>query len=316
MKYREFRSMNTDILMAAEGKDDAIETGFRQAQAFIQAGEKRFTRFHDESELSRLNRAAGTWFDASQDLYDVVTLAYNYHLQTEGLFDPSVLGALEQAGYDRSMEAVRMRTSSYAPAATLARVKPHEFSELRTDPDGKRIWLPPEVRIDLGGIAKGWIAERAAKLLANYAKACVVDAGGDAFFVGYPANEKTWRITLEDPGDPERGLAVLKLGPGAVATSAITKRRWQQGGKTQHHLIDPRTQRSADTDWLSVTVIAPYAAEAEVFAKSLLIGGSYESQRIAEMSGRIEFIAVDGQGKLWGSRHSKDYLDVTNQQLH
>ncbi len=166
------------------------------------------------------------------------------------------------------------------------------------------------MRIDLGGIAKGWIAEQAARRLSAWSPACAVDAGGDVYFHGLPAGETSWRITLEDPLDAGRGLAVLKVGPGAVATSATTKRRWKQDSKARHHLIDPRTQQPAEGDWISVTVIAPHTPEAEVLAKCLLIGGPQEAERLAATMLGVEFIAIDKNKQLWGSKHSRELLDV------
>ena len=308
MHSHEFRAMNTGILLAGEGPREAVETGFSLAQKFIEDSEKRFTRFSSQSELAQLNRSAGGWFDASKEMFEVVSLALQLYRQTAGLFDPSILEALEQAGYDRSMDEIRL----YGPTAVtvLARPKLHHFSEIRLDEQRARIALPIEMRIDLGGIAKSWIAEQAALLLSGWAEACAVDAGGDIFFIGLPPGEKAWRVTLEDPLDEAVGLAVLKVPPGAVATSTVTRRRWKQGNKEQHHLIDPRTQQPAETDWLSVTVVASHAVQAEVYAKSLLIGGPQEMERITRLAGGIEFIAVDYQKKLWGSNHSLELLNV------
>jgi thiamine biosynthesis lipoprotein len=302
--------MNTGILLAGEGNREAVETGFSLAQKFIEDSEKRFTRFSDQSELAQLNRSAGGWFDASQEMFEVVSLALQLYRQTRGLFDPSILEALEQAGYDRSMDEIRLHGPT--EVTVLARPKLHHFSEIRLDgtPKRCRIALPIEMRIDLGGIAKSWIAEKAAVLLSGWSEACAVDAGGDIFFIGLPAGKKAWRVTVEDPLNEEHDLAALKVPPGAVATSTVTKRRWKQGNKEQHHLIDPRTQQPAETDWLSVTVVADHAAKAEVYAKSLLIGGPQEVDRITRLAGDIEFIAVDHQKKLWGSKHSPEILDV------
>jgi thiamine biosynthesis lipoprotein len=168
------------------------------------------------------------------------------------------------------------------------------------------------MRIDLGGIAKSWIAEQAALRLSAWTDACAVDAGGDIFFIGLPQGEKAWQVSLEDPlpSGEERDLATLKVQPGAVATSTVTKRRWKQGNQERHHLIDPRTQQPAETDWLSVTVVADHAAKAEVYAKSLLIGGPQAVERIMRLAGDIEFIAVDHEKKLWGSKHSPEILYV------
>jgi len=308
MRYYEFNAMSTQVLLAAEGPFEAVETGFQEAQAFIEAQERRFTRFSAESELSALNDAAGRWFAASPDLYALVALAADLHQRTRGLFDPAVLDALELAGYDRSIAELRRYG---APAAVQVLERPRElrFSALRLDPEKRRIRLPEGLRIDLGGIAKGWIAGRAAAGLSRWSKACAVDAGGDACMIGLPSGEASWRVTLEDPRDAARTLAVLKLPAGAVATSAVTRRRWQQGGQARHHLIDPRTQLPAASDWLSVTAVAPGAAEAEVYAKAILIGGMREANRLTNLYPDLEFIAVDQRGKLWGSRRGKELID-------
>jgi thiamine biosynthesis lipoprotein len=310
MQSYEFRAMNTGILLAGEGEREAVETGFSLAQKFVEDSEKRFTRFSNQSELAQLNRSAGSWFDASQDMFEVVSLALQLYKETGGLFDPSILEALEQAGYDRSMDEIRLHGPN--AVTVLPRPKLHYFNEVRLDvtPQRWRISLPGEMRIDLGGIAKSWIAEKAALLLSSWTNACAVDAGGDMFFIGLPQGEKAWRVTIENPLDDKSDLAVLKVPPGAVATSTVTKRRWKQGNREQHHLIDPRTQQPADTDWLSVTVVADHAAKAEVYAKSLLIGGPQEVERLTHNAGNIEFIAIDHQKKLWGSKNSPEILDV------
>jgi FAD:protein FMN transferase len=308
MEYAEFRAMNSDMLLAAEGDTDESARGFREARAFVEQTEARLTRFSEVSELAALNRSSGSWFRASEELYAVVREARAYFEHTNGLFDPSILDALEIAGYDKSMDEIRAHGAS-PRAGTTTRVV-HDLRAMQFDDAARAVWLPPAMRLDLGGIAKGWIAERAAHILAGFTDACLVDAGGDMFMVGLPADESAWRVGLEDPRDEQATLAVLRVGPGAVATSSVTKRLWQQGDRVQHHLIDPRHGEPAETDWLCVTVIAPHATTAEVFAKSLLIAGSREAEQIAARRDDIVFIAVDIQGKLWGSNHAKEFMDV------
>jgi FAD:protein FMN transferase len=308
MQTYEFKAMNTEILLAAEGSREAVETGFSQARAFIEASEKRFTRFSEESELSRLNRSAGQWFAASAEMIEVLGEALRLHEQTLGLFDPAVLKALEQAGYDRTMDDVRRFGAR--PAALPFRPGRYHFSDLVIDPAEQRVWLPPEMRIDLGGIAKGWIAEQAANLLAGWANACAVDAGGDMFMVGLPEGQAAWEVALENPFNFDQEMGVLHVGPGAVATSTTTRRHWSQAGQERHHLIDPRTAQPAQTDWVSVTVAAPHAVDAEVYAKSLLIGGSAQSDLLTRNFNEIIFIAVDHQKTLWGSLHSPEVFHV------
>jgi thiamine biosynthesis lipoprotein len=308
MEYREFRAMNSAILLVAEGEPEVITRGFDQAQALIASLEARFTRFSDTSELAQLNRSEGKWFRASAELFDVVQQSYDFARETNGLFDPSILEALESVGYDKSMDDLRAHGVTRMPASPSP--KTFDFGIVRLDPDARAIWLPCEMRLDLGGIAKGWIAERAAQELAAYSDACTVNAGGDLFMVGLPSGDGTWRVALEDPRDPDQTLAILRVGPGAVATSSTMKRRWQQGERVRHHLIDPRKGQPAETVWLSVTAIAPHAAAAEVFAKALLIAGPSEAEQIAVRRGDLAFIAVDRAGQLWGSKNAEEVLDV------
>ena len=325
MQYHELHAMSTEIVLAAEGAVDEVTAGFKKAEAFVHASEERFTRFTDTSELAQLNHSAGSWFSASPEMFELISLAMRMYRTTRGLFDPAILEALEKAGYDRTIEEVRSQAAvavhGYSVPQTmepnlnptLDRAGLYHFGDLRMEPagygKGGRIWLPHGLRIDLGGIGKGWIAEHAARVLAPYVSSCAVDAGGDLFMVGLPMGEKAWRVALEDPCDPGKTLAILKAGPGAVATSTVTKRRWNQDGQTRHHLIDPRTGLPAETDWLSVTVIGPHTAEAEVYAKSLLIGGRREVGRISGPTTGIEFITVDSNGKMWGSPHVLKFLE-------
>jgi thiamine biosynthesis lipoprotein len=310
MDYYEFRAMNSDVVFAAEGNPQRIEAGFLEAQKFVEDSEQRLSRFLDDSELSRLNRAQGEAFYASPALFELVKLTRSYYDQTGGLFDPSILPDLKRAGYDRSMTEIRAHGANPKKPMT-PRTKP-SFEALRLEEPSRKIWLPPGMEIDLGGIAKGWIAERSARILAKYASACVVSAGGDLYSVGIPHGRRRWEIALEDPRHPNRTLITLQVGPGAVATSSITKRSWRQRGRRQHHLIDPRSGEPATTDWLSVTVIASQATTAEVFAKALLIAGADRALEINLKNDQIVFIAVDRQGKLWGSPESMEFIDVSS----
>ncbi|MSP14733.1 MAG: FAD:protein FMN transferase [Chloroflexi bacterium] len=241
----QFRAMNTDIDLVAVGPRPIVDEGFQRATDFIHSNEARFTRFAETSELSGLNRAAGTWFSASPELFEVVWQARHYYDQTHGLFDPAILEALEQAGYDRSMDQIR--AAGPQPACTSPKMQYHDFRQVQFDRIHHRIKLPATIRLDLGGIAKGWIAEGAAQVLASFSSACAVNAGGDIFMIGLPAGASAWTIELADPRDPQRVLATLHIPPGALATSTTTRRRWLQGGQTRHHLIDPRSGSPADT---------------------------------------------------------------------
>ena len=309
MEIYRFRAMNTDITLAAQGNSIHVQEGFKTAQQYIEAGERRFTRFSQDSELSHLNRSAGTWFRASADMTFVISLAKQYVEQTNGLFNPSILPDLERIGYDRSMDLIRAEEALLPPARFTQSSGLLALDELLINPDENLIFLPHGMRLDLGGIAKGWIAEQAALILADYSLACLVDAGGDMFMVGLPEGESSWQIDLEDPRNPDWSLTSLNVLPGALTTSSVMKRKWKQGETSRHHLIDPRTGEPAETDWLSVTVVAPHADMAEVFAKALLIVGPQEAEMLAHNAPEISYLAVDHGGNVWGSLESLELIN-------
>jgi thiamine biosynthesis lipoprotein len=306
-EYKDFRAMNTDIQFAAQGEWSRIAEGFQKGEALIAELEQRLTRFAETSELSALNRSAGTWFAASPELFQVVSLACTYYELTDGLFDPAILPALELAGYDRSMDEIRANHGASQAASKEITMPESTFAQVEIDANRQAIHLPAGMRLDLGGIAKGWIAEQAAHMISRYTSACVVNAGGDLFAYGYP-EEGIWPVGVEDPFNPERDLAVLAIESGAVATSTITRRRWEQEGRMRHHLIDPRTGIPAATVWASVTAIAPHAAQAETLAKAMLIGGPNYAARLTEFNPEAAFIAVDLHSQMWASENSWRYL--------
>ena len=308
MHYDEFQAMNSAIVLAASGNDLAvIKSGFSLARKFISQSEERFTRFTDSSELARLNRSADEWFQASAEMFQVLQEARRLAMETNGLFNPAILPLLKQAGYDRSMEEIKNHPDRMEPTSM---VDVQDFRLVQLDEETSSVLLPHGMQVDLGGIAKGWIAERTARLLAKIANACAVNAGGDMFLVNLPEGKTSWEVGLENPLEPEHDLAVLHVMPGAVATSAITKRRWKHNGQVQHHLIDPRSGKPAETDWLSVTVWAESATEAEVYAKVLLIAGSKGSEGMNKDQNSKAYLAVDKHGWVQGSDNYHEVFHV------
>ena len=189
MEYDEYRAMNTTIQVAAEGKRNDLVPGFQQVRRFIAESEARFSRFREDSELCQLNRSAGRWFTASAGLLELMQQALDLYWLTEGLFDPSILTALQQAGYDRSIDIIRKVGAG--PVAPVLLPTASRLDQVSLDPDRSAIYLPAGVQIDLGGIAKGWIAEKALSLMATFTPACAVSAGGDMAFHGFPAGEQS-----------------------------------------------------------------------------------------------------------------------------
>jgi thiamine biosynthesis lipoprotein len=313
MRFEHFRAMTTEILFAAEGREERVRLGFREARAVIRDGERRFTRFSPDSELSRLNQLAGRWKPVSKDMFSVLAAAKSLVEPTRGLFNPAVLPALVATGYDRSIELLEEDVPSKPEDGRPN--PPMDFAEVEMDAENRKVRIPAGMQVDFGGIAKGWLATRAAETLAAYADSCAVSAGGDITVIGLPHGAPGWSIGLEDPRQPGRDLTTFMISSGSVATSSVAKRQWRQNGALQHHIIDPRTGQPADTPWLSVTVLAPTAVEAEAFAKACLIGGPDMAPGLAANRPGMGYLAVNRDGRLQGSILSQEGAHVAGLEI-
>lgn len=265
------------------------------AWAIIKLVEQRLSRFRPDSELSRLNASQGKPFHASPLLWAALKKALAEARRTDGIFDPTILDALEAAGYDRSFE--RLANGDATPAVVPHTVPfgGHGWQEVALDDETRSVTLPAGLRIDFGGIAKAWAGEWAAETLAR-SGACLVDAGGDVVAVGAPPGRRGWPVGVADPSHPDVNVTVLELRDRAVATSGTDYRRWEKGGVPQHHIIDPRTRRPAETDVVSATVVGRELTYAAVAAKVAIVLGSAEGRAYLERQQGAEALLVLGDG--------------------
>ncbi|HEU4448481.1 MAG TPA: FAD:protein FMN transferase [Gaiellaceae bacterium] len=256
MERHAFPAMGTEVeaLLDVPGGPEVV-LGLASVEREFLRLEALLTRFDPDSELSRLNREGA--LEAGDDLLAVVAHALAARERTEGRFDPTVHDALVAAGYDRTFELLVGGPGTEAPPRTSGGVR------IR----GRRIEVDPGVRLDLGGIGKGYAVDRAVAILAPLGP-CLVNAGGDLAVAGVP-ERGVWPVRVETGSGP----VTLGLAHGALATSGSDRRRWPAGDRIHHHLIDPETRRPSDSDLLRVTVAAPTATEAEVLAKALFLAG-------------------------------------------
>jgi thiamine biosynthesis lipoprotein len=267
MRREEFRAMGTTTsLLLPERRN---EEGLRIVRELFAEWEQALSRFIPESELSQLNDHPGEPVPVSDLLYRVLATALTAARETQGVFDPAMLDQLVQLGYDRTFDEL--------PANRPDPIIPGEpgggWRGIRVDTIRRRVTLPPGVKLDFGGIAKGMAVDAAlARLREHGISPALVNAGGDLAVDGVPPEEGQWILSV--PGR-DRFWSV-PLVRGAVGTSGIARRHWQQGNITRHHLLDPRTGLPAESDLWSVTVVTDLCEQAEVAAKVAFILGSRE----------------------------------------
>jgi thiamine biosynthesis lipoprotein len=273
MSREEFRAMGATISLLLPESQAA--QGLQIVQTLFAAWEQTLSRFLPESELSRLNQQAGIPIVVSDLLFAVLTTALNAAQATQGLYDPALLEQLVRLGYNRTFDDV--------PFVIYTPLYPGEPGDgwrgIRVNPDRQSVTLPVGIKLDFGGIAKGMAVDAALeKLSQSGINTALVNAGGDLAVLGLPPDAEHWPIAV--PGREQTWT--IPLLRGAVATSGIAHRQWWQGNKLQHHLIDPRTGQSAQSDLWSVTVVTDRCEQAEVAAKVAFILGAKQGTKFLQ----------------------------------
>lgn len=305
---QKFRAMGCQMTIWLEQADaDLAATLLASAETQIHQIERSLTRFDETSELSQLNARSGQWLPVSGVLWEVTLLALQLAQATGGLFDPTVHNAIRAAGYTHSFDRIGDKPRANHAHNEKARNHPNLYGcwrEIQVDIARQAIRLPLGIGIDFGGIGKGWTAQKIVAQLSEWG-ACLMDAGGDLTAGNGPQGWPGWPVGIARPSaiqqesSADDALARLWLCNNSLATSGIDYRQWQHNGHAMHHLIDPRSGYPANTDLLTVSVLARDAAVAEAWATAVLIAGqSVGYQLLQQWQIAAACIEDDGTGDL------------------
>ncbi len=301
-----FRSMASDVRFWVVAPRAGATAQAESAQQVVEAVARTCTRFDPTSDLMRANASGRRRTVVAQECFDALRAAYDAYRTTEGLFDPRVLRTLTAYGYDMSLpfadRAIDLPTADAAPARRTRRAWKPKF-----DDAALAVSVGPEP-IDLGGIGKGLAMSWAAARLRGAGEAVLVEAGGDLVATGGGPDGDGWMVGVENPSGEGDPAAVLRLVDRACATSSVRLRSWTAGGAKVHHLVDPRTGRSAESGLVSVTVVGDDTATCEVWSKSLFVVGREGIRAAADERG-LAALWIDARGYVGVSRAMRPYVD-------
>ena len=303
-----FRAMGSGISIALQSPSRYAHKALDEAAGWFRQLERSLSRFDPNSDLCILNRSSGAPAHVASPLWEAIRVALAAAEATEGLVTPTLLQAVELAGYDRSFDRLPTDRDEPLPRqtpsgpATLAT----DFRGIVLDQKSQTVKLPTGIQLDLGGTAKGWAADTIVARLGKVG-AIQVDAGGDIAMSGPMLGGQPWKIAVDSPMQPGAILGVVQLAWGGIATSGRYYRKWQRNGVWQHHIIDPRTGRPATTDVVSATVAAATAVAAEVAAKRVLILGSKQGLAWLESEPTLAGLVVTEAGSVLESERMRHY---------
>ena len=223
--------------------------------------EQLWSRFISDSDISRINWSEGEPVRIAPLTRQLIAAMISGHTLTEGVYDPTLLPDVINAGYSTST-VDPTRSTQLPPSAT----SPGHLEGIKFSDD--HVVVPTGTTLDPGGIAKGFTADLIAEFaIEKGAYGVMAEIGGDIVVQGDAPDGVAWRLGVEDPFDTQAHANIVRLQRGAVATSSQLKRRFGGGDTSTHHLINPATHSSATTEAQTVTVIAASGSRAEVLTK-------------------------------------------------
>lgn len=262
---------------------DQLDTARAVVDSWLSEVDDAANRFRADSELRRL--VGGRPARVSETLAYLLERALAAAELTDGDVDPTVGTAMRRLGYDRDL---RLVVDDGPVRAVISPVPGHRSVRLV----GRELTLPVGVELDLGATAKAVAADRAASLVhETLGVGVLVALGGDIATAG-PAPQEGWQVRVQDqPQDPS---CQVRLEPRtAIATSSTVARQWRRGGRTLHHVVDPRTGQPARPVWRSVTVAAPSCLIANAISTAAVIRGDAAPRWVADLGLPARFVRDD-----------------------
>ena len=270
--------------------------------------EKVLSEWRPDSEVSAINQGAGKPISVGADTFAVIDKSVWAGTVSNGSFDITFQSMSELWKFG---DAAETQPKVPTEAEVLAKKKLVDYRRLRLDPKSRSVTVPAGVRIGLGGIAKGYIVDRAAALLRSAGLGdFLVQAGGDLFGSGRKPDGSRWVSGIQDPRAPQgRYFAMIELENHAFSTAGDYARSYVVGGKRYHHIIDPHTGYPA-TACRSVTVWAPDAFIADAIDDGIFILGPEKGLKLIESIEGAGAVIVDAKNNVIISERLKGKVKI------
>ena len=279
-------AMDTVMTLTAYGAE--AKQAIARGKAEILAMDDLLDRHDNSSAVAVLNRTGRT---EEKTLCRLLETAQSMGALSQGAFDPTVAGLLDLWGFGQEQQRL---PSSQEIAQALATVGNDRYV---VDPGV--CLLEDGCQVDLGGIAKGYVAGLVGEIYRQLGCTGTIDLGGDVSLVGKKQDGSDWRVAIKDPANPSEFLGILTCSDTFVVTSGVYERCFEQDGKRYHHLLDPATGYPAESGLLSVTVICPVGEMADALSTAAFVLGSEKALAMKERSEiPFELVMVTEEGNV------------------
>lgn len=293
---REEAIMGTRIAVELWGSDKPqAEAALDAVMAEMRRVDELMSTYKPTSQVSRVNAEAATRpVPVEQDLFDLLQTALAYSEITRGAFDITYASVGYLYDYRNHVKPTEDQIRAALPAVS--------YRHVLLDPKTRSVrFSRPGVRIDLGGIAKGWAVDRGIDLLQKAGiRHAMVTAGGDSRIIGDRFGNP-WVVGIRDPREKGKIAIRMPLVDSALSTSGDYERYFETDGKRYHHILSPSTGHSASAV-RSVSIIGPTATRTDGLSKTIFVLGIEEGMRIIDGLGDVDAIAIDQDGQVFYSK--------------
>jgi thiamine biosynthesis lipoprotein len=270
-KTKLFMDTVVDIQVVTWKSKDEAEAAIDRAFEAFRKVEQACSRFSPDSELMEACRQIKTPVQISPFLFQPLKFALEVAKWTNGIFDPAVGKAMEDLGFNQHYLTEETIQSSSSDSAT--------YRDIVLNEQDRTLYLRRPLVIDLGAVAKGFAIDLAAHEMKDF-EGFVINAGGDLYAGGTDESCSKWRIGIQHPAHKEQIIQTIEISNEAVCTSGSYERKSALKAGF-HHLINPKTKQSPG-DWISCSVIAPYAMMADAFSTASFLLGLNRGRSLLE----------------------------------
>ena len=300
-----------NIRVYNEGKEEALDLAFERVTELDQW----FSMQKEDSEISEVNRQAGIApVEVSDEVFHVMERALYYAQESDGAFDPTIGAVTSLWNIGQEYAAVPDQNELDAVLDVV------DYNLVELDEENQTIFLEEEgMKVDLGAIAKGYITDKAARVLTEEGvDTAIIDLGGDLVVLGNSTRDENepWRVGVQDPyGERGEILGMIDLSDSAIVTSGIYERNVEEDGKSYHHLMNPETGFPFENNISGISIIADNAMDADAIANIAFSKGVEDGLDYINAMEGVDVIYVTKEKKVFASDAILDLVEVTGEEF-
>lgn len=280
-----FFAFDTLCTIKAYTTSNVLEQAYNQCIYF----DEHLSRQREGSDIYRINAAAGAPVEVAPETAEVITASLEYCKASDGLFDITIGAACELWDFKEGIVP--------DPAALEEAITHIDWQCVQVE--GNTVQLTdPAAKLDLGGVAKGYIADALAATLRNAdCTGALINLGGNVYALGTKANGLPWNVGLQDPNNSTGNVfGKVEAQDASVVTSGLYERNFEHNGTFYYHILDPKTGYPAQTDLVASTIYSDKSIDGDAYATILFLQGAEKALETLEAHSMLEGLLVSSSG--------------------